>query len=167
MVVISFILVVLYVGATIWRKKDLPASISSLVYDLPTGWQWVWTAWIWSVGLLTCIPVIEALSAKGLEFLGFLTLCCITFCGAMPVVRNQRNTAHNVFGVSAGILSQICVCFISPLWLLVWLGFIAIPFIVEYRAVKSFPLVMYDNGVFILESFSTLCYIFCLLAVFI
>ena len=47
MLLISISLVVLYVGTTIWIKKELPDSISAMVYDLPEGgWRWLWTVWL-------------------------------------------------------------------------------------------------------------------------
>jgi len=57
--IISVLLVVLYVGAAIWRFRALPDSISAMVYALPDGgWRWLWSAWLAIVGILTFAPVV-------------------------------------------------------------------------------------------------------------
>ena len=120
LLIIPILLVVLYVGTAIWNSKELPDSVSAMVYDLPRSGQWVWTVWMWAVSLLMCIPLIEVLP-ENLELLGFLTLWCLVMCGAMPISDNRvSRRAHNVFGILSGVLSQVCVAIVSPWWLLLW-----------------------------------------------
>ena len=126
MLTISILLVVLFVGTAIWNNKELPESVSAMVYDLPRSGQWVWIVWMWAVALLMCIPLIDALP-DGARMLGFLTLACLVFCGAMPISDNTTNRrAHNAFGILGGVLSQVCVAIVSPWWLLAWLFFVVI-----------------------------------------
>ena len=81
----SILLVVLYTGATIWKKRGLPESISAMVFELPKGWQWVWGVWLWAVAFLTGIPAIEAMSESGTEGIAFAMLACLVITGAIPL----------------------------------------------------------------------------------
>lgn len=117
--ILSLLMAVAYIAAVIIKNKKLPDSISALVYALPKKWQWVWTVWLWAISLLMCIPLIDVLPETW-KFLGFLTLACLGFVGAMPIIYKEHKKAHDILGVSAGILSQICVFIISPWWMLAW-----------------------------------------------
>lgn len=169
LVLTSILLAVLYVGAAIWtrwRAADahggfgerlnaaLPDSISAMVYELSRGWQWLWIVWMWVVSLLMCIPLIEVLPDDA-RALGFATLGCLCFCGAMPISDNHVNRrAHNAFGILGGILSQVCVAIISPWWLAAWSLFAAV---YGYDLLPSqngriYPSRWYDGkGVFLAE----------------
>lgn len=64
-IIISILLVVLAVGATIWKNKALPDSISAMVYDLPQGaWQNLWSVWLALVSLTTFAPMIQILDTQ-------------------------------------------------------------------------------------------------------
>lgn len=120
-ILISIIMAVLYVGAAIIIKREIPVSISSLVYILPEGrWRWLWTIWIWITGLLLIVPLIDALPDEW-KFLGFFTIASLMFCGAIPLFIEEYNTWHNILGVAAGILSQVCVVIINPWYLTLWI----------------------------------------------
>ena len=122
LLILSLLLVTLYVGVATWRLGALPDSISSMVYVLPEGgWRWLWTAWLWMVALLTCIPAIEALSYKGLEVFGFFTLVCLGFTGAMPLFLKEMIRTHYILSIAGGIFSQVCVLIICPWFLALWL----------------------------------------------
>lgn len=120
-ILISIIMAVLYVGAAIIIKREIPVSISSLVYILPEGrWRWLWTIWIWITGLLLIVPLMDALPDEW-KFLGFFTIASLMFCGAIPLFIEEYNTWHNILGVAAGILSQVCVVIINPWYLTLWI----------------------------------------------
>lgn len=155
MLIVSILLAVSFIGAAIWRIHDIPVSISSLVYTLPKNQQWMWIVWMWGVSLLLTPPLLDALGDYSL--IGFLTIGCLIFCGAMPLVRNESNTLHNVFGITAGVLSQIDVALINAWWLLSWL--IMLPFV--FGAMASFddtrePEIADGKGVFLAEG---ICFI--------
>jgi len=116
---ISCLLVILYVGVTIWRHQQLPESISSMVYNLPKPWQWVWTVWMWAVTFTMAPAFIEAMPDT-FRFLAFLTIACLLFVGAMPLVKNERNTLHNALGIAAGVFSQVCVVIMYFDWIAFW-----------------------------------------------
>lgn len=118
MLIISMVIAALYVGAVIFRIRQIPDSISAMVYAYPQL-KWQWTLWLWSVAFLFAPCLIEALDAS-FEFLGFLTVASLVLCGSMPLFDKDNKTMHYVFGITAGILSQVCVALISPWWLALW-----------------------------------------------
>lgn len=123
MMIISILLAVLYTGTAIWVRRSLPDSVSSIVYDLAALGRWAWTLWIWSVTLLMCPSLFDTIGNDH----GVLAHCFATsmmFVGAMPLVKGDRNKAHNVLGITAGIFSQICVAVIDPDWLSGWMLFV-------------------------------------------
>lgn len=127
MLLVSILLAVLYTGAAIWVGRKLPDSISAMVYTFSARWRWLWTIWLWSVTMLICIPLIEVLPIHH-KFVGFACISSLMFTGAMPLVKDDRNTAHYIFSISGGILSQLCVAYICPIWLIAWLPIIMIAF---------------------------------------
>ena len=120
LIAISGIIALLYVIINIITSKKVPESISAMVYSLPKGKQWIWTIYIWIIACTVGPYMIQALD-ENVEGLGFATMASLAFCGAMPLIKKDKNTLHNIFGVSAGVLSQICVALINPMWLLVWI----------------------------------------------
>ncbi len=121
MIILSILLAVAFTAIAIRIEHGLPDSISALVYYLPRPMQWLWTLWMWSVAMLTCIPLIGAMPDEW-RSLAFIALGCLMLCGAMPISdSNVSKTAHDVFGTLGGIVSQVCVPFVSPWWLMAWL----------------------------------------------
>ena len=59
---------------------------------------------MWTIALTTGPYMVEALN-ENVEGLGFATMASLAFCGAMPLIKKDKNTLHNIFGVSAGVLS--------------------------------------------------------------
>lgn len=121
LLIISVLLAVSFIDIAIRIERGLPDSISAMVYVLPRRGQWLWTIWLWAVSLCVCIPLIGAMPDKW-RSLAFITLGCLMLCGAMPISdSNVCKRAHDVFGVLGGILSQACVPFLNPWWLMAWL----------------------------------------------
>lgn len=149
---IQILLVALFVGAAIWNKRELPDSISAIVYELKKPYQFLWTVAIWIISFLFVYPMM-VIMAGTLQFVGFLTIVCLLFTGAMPLIPGSHNTAHNVLGVSAGILSQICVLIICPYWLLMWMLFLIISIDAWFAVKERF----YDHKACIIAEF--ICYV--------
>lgn len=59
---------------------------------------------MWTIAF-TISPYIIELLDENFKVLGFLMMASLAFCGAMPLVEDSENIAHNVFGICAGILS--------------------------------------------------------------
>lgn len=148
---------VAFLAAVIIKDRKLPDSISAMVYSLPRSWQWVWIVWMWVVSVVTCIPVIESLPDDFKSF-GFLTMGCLALCGSMPLIRQEENTLHYVFAVTAGVLSQICVVVCNPWLLLLWA--IMLPFVMGafagFNDSKDIPVIAGGKGVLLAEM---ICYI--------
>lgn len=160
MLIFSILLVVSYVGTAIWSKGELPESVSAMVYDLPKAGQWLWTLWLFLVAFCIAPALLEAIP-ESWKFVGFFTVACLAFCAAMPLVKNEKNTAHYALAIAAGILSQICVAFISPWWLIAWPLYVAVisfpvfPWTVEKR--------ISGKGVFLIECVCWLTLTACLI----
>ena len=121
LLIIAILLMVIYIGITIWKKKELPKSISHMVYDLPKGgWRWLWTIWLWSVVICAAPSLIEALSGSSFQFVGFLTIASLLFIGALPLFDTDHLKWHNTLAIAGGIGSQICTILICPWWMLLW-----------------------------------------------
>ena len=145
---LSILLAAAYVVAATWVRGELPGSISALVYTLSRPWQWVWIIWMWAVAFTACIPLIEVMPSDLGKGLAFLTLVCLMFVGGMPVTERENSRAHSLFGVSAGVVSQVCVLLLCPVWLWAWLAYVAlIVYVAAYPSDKLFA----GKGVLIAE----------------
>lgn len=121
-IMLSILLVVSFVGTTIWKEKELPDSISAMVWVLPEGcWRWLWSIWLVAVSILTFAPAVGILDARGLGVFGFLPMVCLGFVAVLPLFDHEHVKWHYVMAVVGGILSQVTVAFINPWWLSVWL----------------------------------------------
>jgi hypothetical protein len=148
LLLISVLITVLYVGTTIYIHKELPASVSHMVFNLPRNYQFLWTLFIWSVAFGTVPALLDAMEGSIFQFVGFLFIASLAFIGAMPLIRNNPNTAHSVLAIVAGVLSQLCVLIISPYWLLLWFSLI-------YFLFAPLPKWLNGKGIFVLEVY---CY---------
>lgn len=150
MLFISLALAVLYTGAAILAGNRLPDSVSAMVYVMPKAGRYLWTVWIWAVTLLLCPALFETIG----EDFGILAHCFATsmmFVGAMPLVRNESNKAHNVLGIAAGVFSQICVAIIDPNWLFSWALFIFLMGSVYVQPQGWLGKAMKGKGIFVAE----------------
>lgn len=152
--ILSILLTTSFVGVAIWRMKQLPESISSLVYVF--RWEWLWTVWLSIVGILTCAPAIEVLDRIGMGFLGFGTMVCLLFCAAMPIFVKEQKMWHDILGISSCVLSQICVFFICADWLFAWTLFIFLMASVYVQPQGAIARAVEHKGVFVAEA---VCYI--------
>lgn len=83
----------------------IPESISSLVYNLK--YPIIWTLGIWIlalIGFLTMVDFNETYSG-----IAFASCAFLTFVGAMPLIKYEKNTLHYVFGILTCIFSQLWV----------------------------------------------------------
>ena len=153
MLLLSLLVAVLYVGIATIKARELPASVSALVYNLPKGgWRWLWTIWLWTVTMLLTPSLIESMP-DGLQVVAFLTLMCLLFVGAMPLGMDASNNTHYILGIAGGVLSQVCVLLLNPWWLLVWSGWLCLFGTLCLLPDSRFAKAMYGKGVFCLEVF--------------
>lgn len=106
--------------AVIWKKGELPNSISDIVFDLPSKYQWLWTVWIWLMIAGVTPSLFEAMKDSPYQFIGFLTVACLLFVGAWPLFNKDTIKSHNIGAILGGVFSQLCVLIINPCWLLLW-----------------------------------------------
>lgn len=105
-------------GVVLMSKGGVPESVSGLVYNLSERKRWIWSGWLVAVALTLMVPLMSALSDVG--WLGWLTVVCLIGAGVTPIINSETRTMHNVCGVAAGLLSQVCVACLCPWWLLIW-----------------------------------------------
>lgn len=84
----------------------VPDSVSAMVYTMKH--PHMWTLMVWAIAatgyVLMCKMSDEYVPVA------FVACCALAFVGVMPLVRNERNTLHNIMGVVAGVVSQLwCV----------------------------------------------------------
>ena len=154
MLTISILLVVLYVGAAIWKENEIPASVSAMVWILPKGnWRWLWTVWLWAVALTVTPPLIEVMPDY-IRSIGFLFGALLLFTGAFPLFDTEHVAYHNILGVVSGIISQICVVFVSPWWLLLWslMFVLVVGSMAAFNDKEEMPQMLTGKGVFISEA---------------
>jgi hypothetical protein len=159
LIIISLILVVLYVSATIYHTHSIPDSVSAMVYALPTSGRYIWTVWLWAVSMLRMPTLMEKLGSYW-QFLGFLWCASMAFCGALPLVKGEPNTIHNSLGVAAGIISQAIVFILNPWWMCVWL---LLSWFVLTDKVRDLTSVWYGKTCFLAESVCYVSLVGCLL----
>lgn len=120
MIALTLVSLILAVGGLLLMSRGgVPDSISGMVYNLPERKRWVWSLWLVAVALTLMVPLMSALG--DVAWLGWLTVVCLIGAGVTPVINQETWTMHNVCGVAAGVLSQVCVACLCPWWLAVWL----------------------------------------------
>lgn len=160
MLILSIVMAVAYVAAVIIRDKALPDSVSALVYALPKGrWRWLWSAWLAVVTLLMAPALTAAMAATWwTSLLAAATIICLAITAALPLLPGYHNRLHNVLGILSGVLTQVCVLFICPWWLMLWLLYVVLLLIHAFPD-WSWAAKIVDKtngkGVFLLEAVSS------------
>lgn len=113
LVIISLLLAVGGVSAAC--GGGVPESISSMVYALRKDRQWMWSAWMFAVSILLMPRLLELAN-----WAGWLTIACLVGVAVTPIIKEETRGIHNWLGIAAGVMSQVCVAWICPWWLLLW-----------------------------------------------
>lgn len=152
LLVIAMVLMVACIAAFIIKNKELPKSISAMVYDLPNGGlKWLWTIWVWVISVFTAPSLFELLDAKGLGFVGLFTIGSFLMAGAIPLFQESERKWHNIFATAGWILTQVCTIIICPWWMLVWLLFIALMVAVMVKGYSGILRYLEGKWVFVSE----------------
>lgn len=155
LLIISILLVVSFIGTAIWVKRELPESVSAMVYDMPQAGQWFWIVWLWA-STFTLIPALFETMPEEWGVIAYAFATSMLFVGAMPLIKDSANRMHYVLAVSGGIFSQLCVVIIYPQWLTAWLLF---PFLLGSIYIQPqgwLAKAVANKGVFIAEC---ICYV--------
>jgi len=107
------------IGMAVMLRGGVPDSVSGLVYNLSDTKQWWWSVWLSAVAITVMVPLMGCLGDLGC--LGWLTSICLIGAAVTPIIKQDTRMMHNICGIAAGVLSQLCVLLLSPLWLLAWL----------------------------------------------
>ena len=153
LLIISILLVALYVGAAIWRNRELPESISAMVQDLSKPWRWVWSVWLATITVLISPALTAAMPHEWYGIAGHICIVLLAMTAAIPLLPGEHNKAHYICGISAGIMSQVCVILICPYWLLTWTLFLVLPYCDRRWYVPGLPMWLIRSKVFIVEAF--------------
>jgi hypothetical protein len=132
LVIISLLLAVGGVSAAC--GGGVPESISSMVYALRKDRQWLWSAWLFAVTALLMPRLLELA-----HWAGWLTTACLVGVAVTPIIKEETRGIHNWLGIAAGVMSQVCVAWICPWWLFLWV-------LIVYAIAMDFADGNYDEG---------------------
>ena len=132
--IISVMLVLVYVGFTIWSRRGLPESISLRVYSLPNGWRrWCWSLWLWAETLFFS-PALFFAVPENHRMAAHLFVTSQLMAAFIPLLKSRLNDIHVCLVALTCIFSQACVFVMSPFILLSWIPVLmAIPFVSKGR----------------------------------
>lgn len=151
LIVISIALVLVYVGFAIWNRKGLPESISAMVDMFSGAWRWLWSLWLATVAICTFAPAIDVLDKKGLAVLGFIPMVLLGFVAVMPIFDTEHKKVHDIFGILAGVASQVAMAFMCVGWLMVWMLFVFVMGSIFVQPDGWLAKAVKGNGTFVAE----------------
>ncbi len=121
---IGFLIIFLYCIIVIIHDREIPNSISQIVYSLSEKWKWTFTIVMFIVGFMIVPQLIEVIQNPLYKFLGFFTVLGILGVGADPLVKGEHNIVHYLSAIIMGISSQIIVYMNIPQLLYLWIPYI-------------------------------------------
>ena len=121
---IGFLIIFLYCIIVIIHDREIPNSISQIVYNLSEKWKWTFTIVMFIVGFMIVPQLIEVIQNPLYKFLGFFTVLGILGVGADPLVKGEHNIVHYLSAIIMGISSQIIVYMNIPQLLYIWIPYI-------------------------------------------
>lgn len=121
---VGFLIIFLYCIIVIIHDREIPNSISQIVYSLSEKWKWTFTIVMFIVGFMIVPQLIEVIQNPLYKFLGFFTVLGILGVGADPLVKGERNIVHYLSAIIMGISSQIIVYMNIPQLLYFWIPYI-------------------------------------------
>ena len=127
---IGFIIVFIYCLIITVKDKQMPNSVSQMVYSLSVKWKWTFSAVLTMVAFMI-VPQLISVAADDYTYLSFLPVTGILGVAVDPLVKGEKNTLHYVSAVIMGISSQVLVYTISPQLLLMWVPYIIYTLIME------------------------------------
>lgn len=171
LVILSIVVAAIGIAAAINKEKELPVSISAIVYDLPLIGQYLWSVWVWLIVGLLAFPLLDVMGGVWWQgMIAYATIASIGVVGALPLVPGDEDVRwcwHYNLGIFGGVMSQVCVALISPWWLMIW-GIWAVlavlsTFEQEVKWIAKVNDATAGKGVFLLEVTAMLPVYMCLL----
>ncbi len=100
---VGFLIIFLYCIIVIIHDREIPNSISQIVYSLSEKWKWTFTIVMFIVGFMIVPQLIESIQNPLYKFLGFFTVLGILGVGADPLVKGEHNIVHYLSAIIMGI----------------------------------------------------------------
>lgn len=120
---IGFIIIFLYCTIITIKDREIPGSISQMVYSLSGKWKWTFSSVLVAVAFMI-VPQLMTVAIEGYEFLSFFVVAGILGVAVDPLVEGEKNILHYVSAMIMGISSQILVYSINPQLLLMWFPYV-------------------------------------------
>ena len=118
----AIVILLAYIVCLCYRGGGVPTSLSATVFDLPTGWRWLWTVVIYAVCFL-CVPHYIEVTSEDTRVAAFAAIAALAFVGAAPLVEDKADMAYLVHccaAVMCGVCSQVVLALNLPILLLLW-----------------------------------------------
>lgn len=127
---IGFIIIFLYCAIITVKDREMPNSISQIVYSLSEKWKWTFSAVLVTVAFMI-VPQLMTVVDEEYRFLSFFVVLGILGVAADPLVKGESNHVHYASAVIMGVSSQILVYIMNPYLLLLWFPYVVYTFVTE------------------------------------
>jgi hypothetical protein len=120
---IGFAIMWIYIVYIVWKKGELPQSISATIYDLDKKNAWHFSLVMFLTTFLIA-PRLMSVVIPNTEILPFATLVGLLGVGAAPLIKGEKNTLHYCSAMLSGCCSQLMLFLNCPWALLLWTPYI-------------------------------------------
>jgi hypothetical protein len=151
---LGFLIIFSYCAIITIKEKELPNSISQIVYSLDKKWKWTFSAVMFIVAFMI-VPQLMVVATDKYAWLAFLIVTGILGVGADPLDKNSKNIVHYASAIVMGVASQVLIFLLEPLLLLLWAPYICYT-LYEAESLKN----MFLGEMVILLSVALLCFVF-------
>ena len=144
LLLLSLLLTVTYVANAVYIANGIPESVSEHVYKQSMSRRWYYTAWIWAVSL-TFAPALFLSTPHDLDMMPHILVTSLLLTSVLPLIEMEGHSWHRASTVVSAVACTACVYIVSPAWLLMWVGAVAVsmyhhtrvPFLVQTTCVAS------------------------------
>lgn len=145
-ILIAILILLIYTITLIKIGCQVPPSLSTSVFNLPTNKRWIWTVVLFAVCFL-CVPTYIEKTSENTQFLAFLAIAGLAFVGAAPLVKfsddKMQFRVHEVGAIVCAACSQLVLVFNCPWLLLLW-----IPYIIVFIKLNDFRAKGWNTKIF-------------------
>ncbi len=139
-ILVAILILLIYTLVMIKIGGSIPPSLSASVFNIPNNKRWIWTVVLFAVCFL-CVPTYIEKTSENTQFLAFLAIAGLAFVGAAPLVKFSdykiQFRVHEVGAIICAVCSQLLLMFNQPLLLLLWIPFIIIRLIINFKKWKT------------------------------
>lgn len=120
---LGLLLILSYCIVVSVKYKEIPNSISQIVYMLPYKWRWTFTV-VMFLSAAMILPQLAIIAGEKYAILAFLTVAGIIGVGVDPLVRGEKNIIHYVSAIVMGTSSQLLAYFLNPYVFMTWIPYV-------------------------------------------